>query len=48
MFLNHGLISFVNIMVKEDQSLMSGTIVAGDLCHIITSISFIIKMNEKD
>ena len=48
MFFNPDLISFVKILVKEDQSLTSGTIVAGDLCQIITSISLIIKMNEKD
>ena len=48
MFLNPDLISFVKILVKEDQSLTSGIIVAGDLCQVITSISFIIKMVEKD
>ena len=48
MFFNPDLISCVKILVKKDQSLTSGTIVAGDLCQIITSISLIIKMNEKD
>ena len=48
MFLNPDLISFVKILVKEDQSLTSGTIVAGDLCEINSLISLIIKMVEKD
>ena len=48
MFLNPDLISFVKILVKEEQSLTSGTIVAGDLRQMITSISLIIKMVEKD
>ena len=48
MFLNPDLISFVNILVKEDQSLTSGSIVVGDLCQMITSISLIVKMVEKD
>ena len=47
-FFNPDLILFVKILVKEDKSLTSGTIVVGDLCQIITSISLIIKMNEKD
>ena len=48
MFLNTDLISFVKILVKEDQSLTSGTIVVGDLCQMITSFLLIIKMVEKD
>ena len=48
MFFNPDLISFIKILAKEDQSLMSGTILAGDLCQMITSILLIIKMDEKD
>ena len=48
MFLNPDLILFVKIMVKHDQSLMSGTIVAGDLCQLVTSFSLIIEIVERD
>ena len=48
MFLDPDLISFVKILVKEDQSLTSGALLAGDWCQIIPSISLIITMVEKD
>ena len=48
MFLNPDLIALEKILVKEDQSLTSGTIVVGDMCQMITSVSLIANMVEKD